>query len=123
MGCTPPDLKDLTALEHTLRHTKTRHDRALSGATFAPAFHECGRSGCRHARDDLLRTGETQTIDVTLRALTVTDLGADIALVTYRSELRRPTGTEWANRSCLRDRRSGRWHPRFHQGTQCEAPT
>ncbi len=45
-----------------------------------------------------------------------------IARVTYRSELRRPTGTERASRASHSDRTSGRWQLRFHQGTPCEGP-
>lgn len=117
-----PDFDDLPALEHSLWRAETRYDRALMEATFAPDFHEFGRSGRRYSRDDLLPTGETHTIDATLHGLTVTPISPDVALVTYRSEVRRPTGTDWANRSSLWDRASGRWQLRFHQGTPCEAP-
>ncbi len=113
----------LAALEHSLWRGETRHDRALMEATFAPDFHEFGRSGRRYSRDELLPNGETDPIDATLHALTITDLTDTIALVTYRSELRRPPHTDWANRSSLWDRTSGRWQLRFHQGTPCEAPT
>jgi hypothetical protein len=111
----------LTALEHTPWRADTRHDRALMDQTFAPDLVEFGRSGRRYTRDDLLPTGESHPIDATLHALTITDLTPSIALVTYISELRRPTGTEWANRSSLWDRSKGRWQIRFHQGTPCEA--
>ena len=113
----------LFTLEHTLWTTVTRHDRALMEATFAPDLREFGRSGRRYTRDDLLPTGETHPIDATLHALSVTDLGDTLALVTYISGLRRPTGTEWANRASLWDRASGRWQLRFHQGTPCGTPT
>lgn len=113
----------LATLELTLWRSETRYDRALMEATFAPDFHEFGRSGRRYTREDLLPTGESHRIDATLHALTVTDLSPTIALVTYQSELRRQTQTEWANRSSLWDRTSGRWQLRFHQGTPCEAPT
>lgn len=112
----------LAALEHTLWRTDTRHDRALMEATFAPDFREFGRSGRRYSRDDLLPTGEVHPIDATLHDLTVADLSDTIALVTYRSEVRRPAGTDWANRSSLWDRASCTWQLRFHQGTPCEAP-
>lgn len=120
-GC-PPVAQDLLALEHTLWRADTRHDRALMDQTFAPDFHEFGRSGRRYTRDDLLPNGEAQTIDATLHALTVTDLSDTVALVTYISELRHLTGTDWANRSSLWHRATGRWRLRFHQGTPCEAP-
>ncbi len=122
VGGHPPEPHHLSALEHTLWCTKIRHDRTLMEATFAPYFHEFGRSGRRYTRDDLLPTGKPHPIDATLRGLTITDLSPTIALITYISELRRPAGTEWANRSSLWDRATGRWQLRFHQGTPCEAP-
>lgn len=111
----------LQALEHSLWRTETRFDRALMKATFAPDFHEFGRSGRRYTRDDLLPTGETHSIDATLHALFITELGDMIALVTYISEVRSPAGPEWSNRSSVWDRTSGHWQLRFHQGTPCEA--
>jgi hypothetical protein len=113
----------LAALELTLWRSETRHDRALMDATFAPDCREFGRSGRRYTREDLLPTGESHPVDATLHGLTITNFGDALALVTYISELRRPTGTEWANRSSLWDRTSGHWQLRFHQGTPCEAPT
>ncbi len=111
----------LTTLEHTLWQTETRHDRALMEATFAADFHEFGRSGRRYTRDDLLPVGNPKPINATLHALSITEISPTIALVTYASELRRQTHTEWANRSSLWDRSKGRWQIRFHQGTPCEA--
>jgi len=122
VGGRPPEPHDLPALEHSLWRTETRHDRALMEQTFAPDFHEFGRSGRRYTRDELLPNSETHDIDATLHALAVTDLTPTIALVTYRSELRRPTGTEWSNRASVWDKTSGRWQIRFHQGTPCEVP-
>lgn len=112
----------LHALEHTLWRSDTRYDRALMDQTFAPDFREFGRSGRRYTRDDLLPNGESPDIDATLHDLTITEVSATIALVTYRSELRRPAHTEWANRASLWAKASGRWQLRFHQGTPCEAP-
>lgn len=112
----------LAALELTLWRSDTRYDRALMEQTFAPDFREFGRSGRRYTRDDLLPSGGTHPIDATLHDLTVTAIGPDVALVTYRSEVRRPTHTEWANRSSLWDHTTGRWQLRFHQGTPHEAP-
>lgn len=111
----------LAALEHSLWQSETRHDRALMDQTFAHDFREFGRSGRRYSREDLLPEGAAQPIDATLHALAVTDLSDTLALVTYVSQVRRPTGPEWANRASLWDRASGRWQLRFHQGTPCEA--
>jgi hypothetical protein len=113
----------LATLELTLWRAETRYNRALMEATFAPDFREFGRSGRRYSRDDLLPRGEAHPIDATLHDLTVTEISPDVALVTYISEVRRPTQTDWANRASLWDRTAGQWQLRFHQGTPCEAPT
>jgi hypothetical protein len=93
-------------------------------ATLAPDAVEFGRSGRRYTRADLLpEANDPQAIDASLHDLTVHELSADLALVTYISEVRGQSGTEWANRSSIWDRTSGKWQLRFHQGTPCEAPT
>jgi hypothetical protein len=48
---------------------------------------------------------------------TTRELSPTIAHTTYRSELRTPAGTEWANRSSIWDKATGRWQLRFHQAT------
>ena len=89
--------------------------------TFAADCHEFGRSGRHYTRAELL-SADAHPIDATLHKLTTRLLSATIAHVTYISELRTPDGTEWANRSSLWDRSSGRWQLRFHQATPREAP-
>ena len=113
----------LAALEQIFWHAETRYDRALMEAIFAADLVEFGRSGRRYKRDDLLPSGESQPIDAVVHELHIIDLSETIALVTYRTELHSSSGTEWANRSSLWDRASGRWQLRFHQGTPCEDPT
>lgn len=113
---------DLPSLEHSLWRAETRFDRALMGATFAPDFFEFGRSGRRYTREEMLfDQADRQEIDATLHNLTTHALSPGLALVTYISEVRFPDGTEWANRSSIWDRSSGRWLLHFHQGTPCEA--
>lgn len=113
----------LPTFELTLWRAETRFDRALMEATFAPDFHEFGRSGRRYTRDQMLfDPAEAEDIPATLHNLTVTALSDTLALVTYISELRYET-PEWANRASIWDRSSGRWQLRFHQGTPCEALT
>ena len=108
----------LLALELTLWHPSTRYDRALMDATFAPDFHEFGRSGRRYTRDEMLfDPAQAQDIDATLHDFTEHPLSDTITLCTYISEVRYPEGTERANRASIWDRSSGRWQLRFHQGT------
>ena len=106
----------LHTLELTLWHPSTRYDRALMDATFAPDFHEFGRSGRRYTRAELLQA-DAHDIDATLHDFTEHPLSDTITLCTYISELSTPEGTERANRASIWDRSSGRWQLRFHQGT------
>jgi hypothetical protein len=94
----------------------TRFDPILMDATFAPDFHEFGRSGRHYTRAELL-DAEPHPFTATLHNFTATALSATIAHTTYQSELRTAEGTEWANRSSIWDNATGRWQLRFHQGT------
>ena len=108
----------LLPLEHTLWHPATCYNRALMDATFAPDFHEFGRSGRGYTRDDLLfDAADARPIDATLRDFKVTLLTPTLAHCTYVCECRTQDRTEWSNRASLWDRASGRWQLRFHQGT------
>ncbi|MEO8244481.1 MAG: nuclear transport factor 2 family protein, partial [bacterium] len=108
----------LHALELTLWSRETRFDRALMDATFAPDFHEFGRSGRRYSRDQMLfDASDAQDIDATLHDFTEHPLSDTITLCTYVSEVRTPDGPERANRASIWDCASGRWQLRFHQGT------
>ena len=106
----------LHSLELTLWHPSTRYDRALMDATFAPDFHEFGRSGRRYTREELLGS-EAHDFDATLHDFTEHPFSDTITLTTYISELRTPDGPGRANRASIWDRASGRWQLRFHQGT------
>jgi hypothetical protein len=113
-----PEPDDLPALEASLWRSDSRFDRGLMEATFAPDFFEFGRSGRRYAREQVLPDpAERQEIDAKLHGLALHQLSSDLVLVTYRSEVRYPDGTEWANRSSVWDRTTGHWQIRFHQGT------
>ncbi len=115
--------QDLAAVEQSLWRAGTRFDRALMEATFAPDFFEFGRPGRRYMRDEtFFDPAEAEEIDATLHDIRITTLSPDLALVTYVSELRYHE-TEWANRSSIWDRSSGRSQLRFHQGTPCKALT
>jgi hypothetical protein len=107
----------LHPLELTLWRADTRFDRALMDRTLAPDFMEFGRSGRRYTRDQVLFEAEQRDIDATLHDFTTRALSTDLVQSTYVSEVRRPEETEWANRTSIWDRSSGRWQLRFHQGT------
>lgn len=110
-------------LEHAIWQAVSRADTDFLSATMAPDFFELGRSGKRYSRDDIL-SGMDQQPDVVTRLhdMQSHELTPEITLVTYISEVRYDRGTEWANRSSVWDRSSGRWQLRFHQGTPIDAP-
>ena len=111
-------MTQLYPLELTLWSRDTRFNRAMMDATFAPDFHEFGRSGRRYTREQLLfDAAQVRDIDATLHDFTEHPLSGTITLCTYISEVHTPNGTEWANRASIWDRGSGRWQLRFHQGT------
>jgi len=85
--------------------------------TFAPDFHEFGRSGSIHTRAELLLDNWRHDFEAILHDVTVRHLAPDIAHCTYICEVKTPTATEWANRSSLWNHTTGRWQLRFHQGT------
>ncbi len=114
-------MTQLHTLELTLWHPATRYDRALMDATFAPDFHEFGRSGRRYTRAELLEAAP-HYFTATLHDFTEHPLSDTLTLTTYFSELCTPEGPERTNRSSIWDRASGRWRLRFHQGTPF-APT
>ncbi len=70
----------------TLWHPSTRYDRALMDATFAPDFHEFGRSGRRHTRAELLDAAP-HDITATLHDFTEHPLSGTITLCTHISEI------------------------------------
>jgi hypothetical protein len=117
-----PDLADLPAVERSLWEAATTYDRAHMARTMAEDFIEFGRSGAFYTRTEMLAApNAAQDVQALLHDIALRPLSADLALVTYVSEVRYPAGTEWSNRSSVWDRSSGAWQVRFHQGTPCEA--
>lgn len=107
--------EELVELEWALWRAETRFDREFMERVLAEDFTEFGRSGRVYARADTLAvTGET--IEANLRDIQVQLIAADVALVTYVSEVRHE-GLDLANRASVWVRRDGRWQLRFHQGT------
>jgi hypothetical protein len=118
------DLTDLPAIEQALWQAATTYDRAHMARAMADDFIEFGRSGAFYTREAMLAApNAAQDVQAVLHDIACRPLSADLALVTYVSEVRYPSGTEWSNRSSIWDRSSGEWQVRFHQGTPCEART
>lgn len=112
------DNDQLTQLEESLWRTEYRFDRAHMETILAPDFFEFGRSGRIYKRADTLDV-ETHPIraKLPLPRFEVRLISADVALITYVSEVAYGDGIEIANRSSLWSRYQLGWKLRFHQGT------
>jgi hypothetical protein len=117
MGLDASDIEELQRLEESLWRRETRCDPDYMRSITTEDLFEFGRSGRTYTRDDLLDIPD-QEIPATLplQGLTVHEVAADVALVTYISELQFTT-LDLANRSSLWVRSGGQWKLRFHQGT------
>ena len=113
-----PVVARLRELETALWRAETRFDRDLMEASLAPDFVEFGRSGRVYSRDETLAI-PAQPISATLplAEFRVAIVAPDIALVTYRSEVRYGDAVEVGNRSSLWLRTPTGWRLWFHQGT------
>jgi len=111
------DIEELRQLEESLWRRETRCDPDYLRSITTDDMFEFGRSGRTYTRDDLLDIPD-QEIPATLplQGFTVHEVAADVALVTYVSEVQYTT-LDLGNRSSLWVRRDGRWKLRFHQGT------
>ncbi len=102
----------LVELERAMWADATRGDPAWMDEHLTDTFTEFGWSGRTYDRIEILDE-EVGPIEVELTSLVVRAVGADAALVTYRSIEARGAG----NRSSVWVRRRGRWLLEFHQGT------
>lgn len=119
-----PAVTDLPAVEQALWQAATTYDRAFMAGTMADDFIEFRRSGAFYPREAMLAApNATQDVQAVLHDIAVRALSTDFAIVTYVSEVRYPSGTEWSNRSSMWDRSSGARPVRFHQGTPRKART
>ena len=117
------DVAALTALEESLWRPETRFDRSHVEQVFAEDFDEFGASGRHWSREESIALdAEPFATVLPLPGLRVRALGADAALVTYRSTTRWAGEQEVrsADRSSVWQRVEGRWRLRFHQGTPTE---
>ena len=115
---TTDDLEALYALEVSLWRSESRYDLAHQEKIFAPNCFEFGRSGKRYTREDLIAAdGPPLQAKLPLAFFHVRMLSADVALVTYVSQVTRDGAIERANRSSLWARHGVSWQLHFHQGT------
>jgi len=118
-------LNILRNLECELHSRRTRRDANRLNELLHHSFREFGSSGRAYARSELIGflTNESQALKIHAEDFRIQSLGADAALLTYRSAEVSADGS--LKRHCLRSSvwmlgASG-WQLGFHQGTPTEA--
>lgn len=115
-------LRTLQQLEVELHQVETRRNTARLEALLHPAFEEFGRSGRRYSRSAVIAEfqGEkSELAAVHAQDFQLAELGAGVALLTYRSAHVDAAGCyyRWTLRSSLWLYTEEGWRIRFHQGT------
>ncbi|EJE53169.1 hypothetical protein PMI14_02068 [Acidovorax sp. CF316] len=114
-------LATLQALEVELHHPGVRCDAQRLAQLLHTDFHEVGRSGRQYDRATVVRfLGEQVAPPPVLSDhFAVQALGPGIALLTYRSALRRPDATleNHTLRSSVWVQQDALWQLLYHQGT------
>ena len=120
-------MEDLIALERELHDPAVRRNRARVDALLHGDFEEVGRSGARYTRAETIAALASEgpsRAPITSYGFAVTALGADAALLTYRTAERLADGSDirHVHRCSLWLRVDGRWQVRYHQATPATEP-
>ena len=111
----------LQALEVELHQPAARGDANRLGALLHDDFREVGRSGSQYTRADILSRLplEAQPAAIVADRFALRRLGADVALLTYRSAHRLADGSldRYTLRASVWERSAQGWQMSFHQGT------
>lgn len=111
----------LQALEVELHHPGVRCDAQRLAQLLHTDFHEVGRSGRPYDRVTVMRFLREQVASppVISDHFALQQLGPQIALLTYRSALRRPDAMleNHTLRSSVWVQQDARWQLIYHQGT------
>jgi hypothetical protein len=114
-------LQELQALEVELHHPGARCSRERLEQLLHPAFHEVGRSGRRYSRDTVVSHLSSQSSHpkVVSDGFALAELGAEFALLTYRSSHEEPGGglISHSLRSSIWTKSRSGWQLLYHQGT------
>lgn len=114
-------VNELSRLEAELHRPAVRADGDRVNRLLHAEFEEIGRSGNIHSRAATLAAlqGEAWPDEIAADGYAATEIGPDIALLTYRSACRQPDGSlaRHTLRSSLWVFAAGRWQLRYHQGT------
>ncbi|MHA7305245.1 RNase H family protein [Arthrobacter sp. TMN-49] len=107
-------LEQIVSFEKELLDPVVRADATRLGLLLHPDFEEIGASGTVWSRDETITSMRSDLPSVTsLQVLALAAVGADAALLSYRSSDQRGS----VLRSSLWQREDGQWRLRFHQGT------
>jgi len=114
-------LNELQSLEVELHHPGVRCSRARLEQLLHPDFHEVGRSGKPYDRETVvnyLASLQVQPV-VASDCFAVVELGATVALLTYRSAHVEPDKSRVHHtlRASLWLQSAHGWQLRYHQGT------
>lgn len=108
----------LMELEESLWRPQTRFDAAYMDDLLAQAFIEFGQSGRIYDRDEILAVAAVDfSTRLPLPDFAVRMISDDVAVVTYRSEVRYGDELVRAHRSSVWRRGDTGWLLEFHQGT------
>ena len=118
----PRNPTDLLAIEQALWQTTACCDRVFMNRTIADDLIEFGLSVAFYTSETVLAAQKaTQDVQAVLHDIALRSLSADLALVTYTSEVRYLATTERTNRPLIWGHSSDAWQVRCHQCTLCEA--
>lgn len=118
-------LERLRALEVELHRIETRRNTKRLDQLLHPDFVEFGRSGRTYTRTEVLQEfsagGELEPVEA--QDFEFAELGPGVALLTYKSAHRNPTGALYRQtlRSSIWVETDRGWVMRFHQGTPADA--
>lgn len=119
-------LNHLQALEVELHHPGVCCSRERLEQLLHPHFHEVGRSGRPYSRETVITylASFSASPPVTSDAFLVVAMGADVALLTFRSAHVTQDGSREMHtlRSSLWVNSVNGWQLRYHQGTPAADP-
>jgi len=110
--------KHIRELEEQLLEPEVRSSPEKLALLLADDFLEIGSSGRTFDKKQIIDalTDESE-FDYSLQDFQVKQLSSDIALATYRIEIRQEAEPRTSLRSSIWVHRQGRWQLMFHQGT------
>ena len=110
--------EQIRSLEERLLEPEVRSSPEQLALLLAEDFLEIGSSGRTFDKKQIIANLKGESVfDYSIQDFKVRQLGADIALATYRIETRQEAEPRISLRSSIWVHRDGRWQVMFHQGT------